>query len=69
MTETEQGRKTREYWANAYKGTNKNSIYDISSLDLTLNNDNDSDSKLPYEPTAALTSQLPAGNQLHSKTY
>jgi hypothetical protein len=48
LTETEQERKTREYWANAYKG----SIYDISSLDL--NNDSGT-SKLPYEPTAVLT--------------
>jgi hypothetical protein len=55
MSETEQERKTREYWANAYKG--KSLIYDISSLDLTLNNDNNSNSKLQYEPTAVLTHQ------------
>jgi hypothetical protein len=56
LTETEQERKVREYWANAYKGS-KNPIYDIGSLDLT-NNDNgnsNSTSKLPYEPTAVLT--------------
>ena len=58
MSETnEQDRKTREYWANAYKG--KSSIYDISTLDL--NNDdsgsNSNNSKLPYAPTAVLTSQ------------
>jgi hypothetical protein len=53
MIETEQERKTREYWANAYKGSgkNKNPIYDISSLDLSNHNGN---SKLPYEPTAVL---------------
>jgi hypothetical protein len=58
MTETEQERKVREYWASAYKGRN-NPIYSISSLDLTLNNDNsssNSNSKLQYEPTAVLTS-------------
>jgi hypothetical protein len=54
--ETEQERKVREYWARVYK----TSIYDISSLDLTLNNDNssssnNSNSKLPYEPTAVLS--------------
>jgi len=41
----------------AYKGKNNNSIYDLGSLDLTVNNDNDNDNRLPYEPTAVLTSQ------------
>jgi hypothetical protein len=58
VIETEHERKVREYWANAYKGKIKNSIYDLGSLDLTNNDgDNSNNTKLPYEPTAVLTSQ------------
>jgi len=67
-TETEHDRKVREYWANVYKtsASGKNPIYDIGSLDLTLNDDSDSNSnsKLPYEPTAVLNSPNPKDKRI-----
>jgi hypothetical protein len=33
-SETETEKRVREYWASAYKNKNKDSIYNISSLDF-----------------------------------
>ena len=48
-TETETEKRVREYWASAYKNKNKDSIYNISSLDFAKIDD-----ELPFEPTAVL---------------
>ena len=49
-TETETEKRVREYWASAYKNKNKDSIYNISSLDFAKIDDDE----LPFEPTAVL---------------
>jgi hypothetical protein len=43
--ESETEKKIREYWASAYKNKNKDSIYNISSLDFAKNDDDE----LPFE--------------------
>ena len=49
QSETEHERKVREYWSRAYDDVIKNK---------------DKDSKLPYEPTAVLTSPNPKDKRI-----
>ncbi|MGB7953941.1 MAG: hypothetical protein WCF23_08160 [Candidatus Nitrosopolaris sp.] len=55
--ESETEKRVREYWAKAYDADAKNkngnrSIYHISSLDFTKNNNDD---ELPFKPTAIIS--------------
>ena len=65
-TETETEKRIIEYWKKAYDEKNKNkngnsrsSIYSISSLDFTTN-----DNELPFEPTAVLAKAPPTNQPL-----
>lgn len=57
-SEIETEKRIREYWAKAHDANAKNknaSIYNLSSLDFTKNNDDE----LPFERTAVLAKAPP----------